>query len=498
MSFVVILGLTAAIASVTVDCAAVCPLPDPPVKEDVCSGKCVGDDMYCQPSDDTSAFTCVCQLGYGYDAASGTCEDVDECAEETDDCDEDFRAMCKNTVGSFTCQCKTPYFEGDGRLCNRVDDEKCERTCPANKYCLRTTLRTVFGNFDADMCICQTGYKVSDSGCVDINECDNRICDPNNAACVNTSPGYKCQCKPGYKGNGIYCQDVNECLANTRVCDVHADCFNTAGSYRCECSYGYTGDGVSCTSLCPDECDIFMAQNATHIPDVNECTAQAQSPCPTDAVCVNTIGSYYCRCELGYEWDDTTSSCVDIDECARGIAGCAEPWMADCTNTAGGYNCACKALFDGDGHYCAMVGKQDCSIQCRPADQFCYDITIGPMQSEMCLCQFGLKATVGGCEDIAECSDNPSPCDPNAVCSELVPGYMCLCKTGYEGDGFSCRDIDECISATTNTCGENTDCINTAGSYKCECQHGYTGDGVNCEPICPGPTKLASGVTIPA
>lgn len=46
----------------------------------------------------------------------------------------------------------------------------------------------------------------SEYGCVDINECQDRIdrCDTN-AICVNEVGTYSCQCKPGFEGNGYYC-----------------------------------------------------------------------------------------------------------------------------------------------------------------------------------------------------------------------------------------------------------------------------------------------------
>ena len=39
--------------------------------------------------------------------------DIDECAEGTDDCDDDTRAVCTNTNGSYTCTCKSG-FSGSG------------------------------------------------------------------------------------------------------------------------------------------------------------------------------------------------------------------------------------------------------------------------------------------------------------------------------------------------------------------------------------------------
>ena len=41
--------------------------------------------------------------------------DIDECIEETDDCDDN--AICTNTDGSFTCLCD-PGFSGDGVQCD--------------------------------------------------------------------------------------------------------------------------------------------------------------------------------------------------------------------------------------------------------------------------------------------------------------------------------------------------------------------------------------------
>ena len=41
--------------------------------------------------------------------------DVDECSEESDDCDSN--ADCTNTDGSFTCVCKTGWT-GDGTTCS--------------------------------------------------------------------------------------------------------------------------------------------------------------------------------------------------------------------------------------------------------------------------------------------------------------------------------------------------------------------------------------------
>ena len=41
--------------------------------------------------------------------------------------------------------------------------------------------------------------------------------------------------------------DLDECTTHTHNCDVNADCINTVGSYSCKCNAGYTGDGRTCS-----------------------------------------------------------------------------------------------------------------------------------------------------------------------------------------------------------------------------------------------------------
>jgi hypothetical protein len=42
--------------------------------------------------------------------------DIDECTANTDNCDDDDRAVCTNTNGGFICTCKQG-FTGDGISC---------------------------------------------------------------------------------------------------------------------------------------------------------------------------------------------------------------------------------------------------------------------------------------------------------------------------------------------------------------------------------------------
>ena len=45
------------------------------------------------------------------------------------------------------------------------------------------------------------------------------------------------------------CVDINECNAGTDRCDENALCFNEMGTYQCRCKVGYSGDGFTCQSM---------------------------------------------------------------------------------------------------------------------------------------------------------------------------------------------------------------------------------------------------------
>lgn len=47
--------------------------------------------------------------------------------------------------------------------------------------------------------------------------------------------------------HNVSLSDVDECLANTHECSHHAECVNTEGSYRCRCKPGFRGSGFDCS-----------------------------------------------------------------------------------------------------------------------------------------------------------------------------------------------------------------------------------------------------------
>lgn len=94
------------------------------------------------------------------------------------------------------------------------------------------------------LCECHTGFVEISGECRDFDECsDNRIamsCQQN-SSCKNTPGGFECECDEGFEKteNGV-CNDIDECLVDNGGCHIIAVCENTIGSKICSCPQGYT------------------------------------------------------------------------------------------------------------------------------------------------------------------------------------------------------------------------------------------------------------------
>ncbi|XP_068547343.1 hemicentin-1 isoform X4 [Anas acuta] len=265
---------------------------------------------------------------------------------------------------------------------------------------------------------CPAGFGLDSIGpyCTDEDECVVR--NPCSHTCHNAIGTYHCSCPKGLtiSADGRTCQDIDECALGGHTCHAGQDCENVIGSYRCvvRCGNGFrrTADGFSCQ-------------------DINEC----QEPNSCHHRCFNTIGSFQCGCDPGFQLKGR--KCMDVNECRQNV--CRPDQL--CKNTRGGYKC-------------------------------------------IDLCPNGMtKAENGTCIDIDECRDGTHQCRYNQICENTRGSYRCVCPRGYrsQGVGRPCVDIDEC--ETRDTCQH--ECRNTLGSYQCTCPPGYrlTPNGKTCQDI---------------
>jgi len=454
-----------------------------------------------QCSNTAGSYECVCDQGFSGDGYH-FCVDVDDCVQYlpgedpdiyTDDivkvdavgtyvtpCGvyDDAQDMfyghgdCSNldSAGVFDCKCAAGWTDSN---CDRDVNECSEGQNMCHKYADCTNTE---GSYQ---CNCKMGYSGNGHTCMDIDDCVGTPC--MHGICKDVGPEHdSCRCYPGY--TDVNCDyDVNECGEKTHECHPDAICDNTDGSYACECNRGFEGNGI------------------TDCHDQDDC---ASNPCQSGECIDNGDNAYSCVCADG--WMDTNCD-EDVNECYLGTHDCFAE-AAKCLNTPGSYYCRCNAGYYGDGHEC--MDLDDCDPDpCDPDHGVCSDLG---QHSYMCECDDGY----GGdhCDmDVDECALGSHACAPAAHCLNQFGAYVCDCYSDHYGDGESCDQCTECIEGwvetskcglTDRTCGNvnecevqsdnchvNAQCTDTIGSFLCECQNNprardrkvWTGDGVQCK-----------------
>lgn len=249
----------------------------------------------------------------------------------------------------------------------------------------------------------------------------------------------QCLCSEGFSSASDHsggCLDINECLSHP--CPTGAVCTNSPGSYSCQCPGGSSGNPYKggCLKL-----DISVGCDENHLCPIGE-------NCVPDAFSESNV----CICRQGYNRDQNSGQCVDINECSDNRDKPACGHNALCKNLPGSYECQCPPGFNGNPYtLCEECNSLEC--QCHPPYQF-----------------------VGGNCILAGCSKG-GKCPTGAECISISGGVSyCACPKGYrtQTDG-SCADVDEC-SEGQQVCGFGAECINSQGGYECMCPVGYGGE----------------------
>ncbi|XP_065195321.1 fibrillin-3-like, partial [Sycon ciliatum] len=454
------------------------------------------------------SYACKCPAA-GYTDNATACIDDDECSLGTHHCNTD-NGVCQNTPGTFSCRCKAG-FTGNGTLCNPKDPcLRQGRTCDSRASCTPnpSTAATSTSTASTYSCICPTGYVGDGYTCDDENECQSGThqCPVLGADCSNFEGSYSCSCQAGFTGNGTSCENIDECI-EVQTCPRTSNCMDSNGSYACHCFSGYSG--VSCDDI--DECssgahNCGLNTECVNVPggfececvhqgtslavvsstqvcqDNDECSTSAHKCDLTTTTCNNTFGTYSCGCRSGYVHSiDSTTSCVDVNECGRNVTSC--PTLSRCENTAGSFTCQCHYgyVLDSSSGTCVNINECLSGASGRPAcgrNATCVD-TPGSFN---CRCRLGFELNGNNCGDVNECQN--LPCIQNSECTNSPGSFSCACNLGFTGDGRqSCTEIDECASPKLNSCSPNADCLDQLIGHQCSCRLGYSGDGHTCQDI---------------
>ncbi len=178
----------------------------------------------------------------------------------------------------------------------------------------------------------------------------------------------------------------------------------------------------------------------------------------------------------------------DIDECAQNSFTCSS--NAVCINTVGSYRCRCNAGFNGDGTTCSGERITVCFNQVQPTEglaqkheNYALHFQMSMSAPRMGFCAVGMQYA-------------PTPSATTHACATLdslgmVPFVLVREKSPFSSFAHTCTkstlpkrlhflsDINECAQ-NTFTCSTDAVCTNTVGSYRCLCNPGFTGDGTTC------------------
>ncbi|KFR17770.1 Matrilin-2, partial [Opisthocomus hoazin] len=217
-------------------------------------------------------------------------------------------------------------------------------------------------------------------------------------------------------------------------------CINTPGSYVCRCKPGYILNADEKTCSTQDLCAV----------EKHAC----------EQICVNTPGSYVCQCYEGYELDANGKNCIVVDYCAVDNQGCQH----ECVNTEDSYYCKCHPGFilNPDKRTCRRPDY--CALQYHGCEQEC----VNTDDSYFCRCQEGFRLSPDKktCKKVNFCALGQRDCAHE--CVNMEESSVCKCPPGYtqQHDGR----VDHCAESNH---GCEQLCLNTDDSYVCQCSEGF-------------------------
>ncbi|KAF8564798.1 hypothetical protein P879_02209 [Paragonimus westermani] len=338
---------------------------------------------------------------------------------------------------------------------------------------------------DADMCHCSEGYQGNRCELI-VDPCAYRPC-LHGGVCehdqtMNNESSYTCRCPRGFEGKRCE-RNTFDCF--TKPCGPYGTCVDQIDGLLCNCLPGASGDRCQLSDHRPTPMDT--AQRLTSVIDPNSPPCPYQ-PCHNWAQCSSSNGTFTdavvsssrsvaCQCDTAVGFFQGELCDLDVDECAsnvqseEGFSVCLNG--AQCVNTHGSYFCRCPPGFEGTRcehpvDPCSYTGNPICLNGGK---------CVSHGTSTQCFCPKGFSGPF--CEIVwNQCASRP--CRNGGICLNHLQSYTCLCPPGVTGsqceifkfnqtcsdDGADCP-VQECLNGGT--------WVRQGGQPFCSCPFGFTG-----------------------
>ncbi|KAM9425856.1 low-density lipoprotein receptor-related protein 2 [Pholidichthys leucotaenia] len=313
--------------------------------------------------------------------ATWVCDTTRDCLDGTDEplsCEDQIKTC---SPSEFTCtngNCIPESMVCDGNNdCGDSSDEAPElqcgqRTCSSNEFTCPTW------HAGHPRCIPLNSVCDGDKDCVDaadeLHNCPNRTCHMDEFACSNglcILIPYHCDrvndCGDGSdelgctydtcSSNQFTCNN-GACIPTYFTCDGTADCLDGSDeadslctSPQPTCSPQHfmckSGECIESSKVCNEQKDCQDDSDEKGC-GINECLDPLIHQCAQ--ICTDTLTSYYCSCDPGFQLMPDGKACEDVNECI------STPWVCSqiCENSYGSYHCKCAPGYirEPDGRTC--------------------------------------------------------------------------------------------------------------------------------------------------